>query len=133
MKYMLDTNILIYARNEKTEIVKEKFEKHNGNDICISAITLAELEYGVERSKCVYQNRMAMIKFLSGIPVIPFDDLAARHYGEIRSYLQAKGIVIGGNDMLIAAQARAKGMILVTNNTREFSRVPDLQIEDWSI
>lgn len=133
MKYMLDTNTLIYARNESKEAARKRFTEHEGKDICISAITLAELEYGVANSQFIEQNRKAMMKFLSVVPVIPFDDMAARHYGEIRTYLKKNGIIIGANDMLIAAHARAKGLILVTNNTREFIRVPDLQIEDWSI
>jgi len=131
-KYMLDTNILIYAKNENPEVAKSKFDKHNGKDICISAITQAELEYGVSRSSFVEENRQAMIEFLSVIPVISFDDMDARHYGDIRAHLEKKGIVIGGNDMLIAAHARSKGLILVTNNTREFCRVPGLKVEDWS-
>ena len=133
MKYMLDTNILIYAKNEDSEIAKKKFTKHEGNDICISSITLAELEYGVEKSSYIEKNRLALMKFLSKVPVIPFDDMAARHYGEIRAYLERKGNIIGANDMLIAAHARSKGLILVTNNTREFSRVPSLKLDDWSI
>ena len=133
MKYMLDTNILIYAKNEKKEKLKEKFEKHKGKDICISAITLAELEYGVANSKYVKQNTEALLKFLIAIPVISFDDMAARYYGDIRAYLQRNGIVIGGNDMLIAAHAKSQGMVLVTNNTGEFCRVPGLRVEDWSL
>lgn len=132
-KYMLDTNILIYAKNENPEEAKLKFDKHNGKDICISAITQAELEYGVSKSLFIEQNREAMLEFLSAVPIISFDDMAARHYGEIRAYLERNGIIIGANDLLIAAHARAQGLILVTNNTREFCRVPDLKIEDWSI
>ena len=131
MKYMLDTNTLIYARNESKEAARKRFTEHEGKDICISAITLAELEYGVANSQFIEQNRKAMMKFLSVVPVIPFDDMAARHYGEIRTYLKKNGIIIGANDMLIAAHAKSLNITLVSNNLKEFERVDGLKLENW--
>ena len=132
MKYMLDTNIIAYAKNNRPEIVLEKFQQHKPEDMCISAITLAELEYGVWNSSRPEQNRTALMMFLSGIQILPFEGEAAREYGVIRADLKKKGVPIGANDLLIAAHAKAAGLTLVTNNTREFERVEGLSIENWA-
>ena len=132
MKYMLDTNIIAYAKNNRPEIVLEKFQQHKPEDMCISAITLAELEYGVWNSSRPEQNRTALMMFLSGIQILPFEGEAAREYGVIRADLKKKGVPIGANDLLIAAHAKAAGLTLVTNNTREFERVKGLSIENWA-
>ena len=92
---------------------------------------MAELEYGVSKSSQPDKNRLALSTLLSGIRVVPFDSNAAREYGDIRADLERQGIVIGGNDMLIAAQARAMDLILVTNNQREFERIKGLRTENW--
>ena len=132
MKYMLDTNIIAYAKNNRPEAVLQKFQKYSPADLSISAIALGELEYGVCNSSKPAQNRLALIMFLSGISVLPFDSLAAREYGEIRADLKRKGTPIGANDLMIAAHARALGLTLVTNNTREFERVKGLLLENWA-
>lgn len=132
MKYMLDTNIIAYAKNNRPEIVLEKFQQHKPEDMCVSAITLAELEYGVWNSSRPEQNRTALMLFLSGIQVLPFEGEAAIEYGAIRADLKKKGIPIGANDLLIAAHAKAAGLTLVTNNTREFERVEGLKLENWA-
>ena len=133
MKYMLDTNMIAYAKNRRPACVLDQILKHEPSEICISSITMAELEYGIFNSTKPAQNRNALMMFLSGIAVVPFDSSAALEYGEIRYNLKSQGIIIGGNDMLIAAHARSLDLILVTHNTKEFTRVPDLKLEDWAI
>ena len=132
MTYMLDTNICIYAIKNKPEQVLRRLEDNMQYGLCISAITLAELEHGVEKSLFPERNRAALMQFISILDVLPFDDLAAVKYGEICAHLQKIGKPIGTMDMLIAGHAKAEHMILVTNNVREFERVPDLEIENWA-
>ena len=131
MKYMLDTNICIYIIKHRPEEVIQKFMEHDPDDICISAITYAELVHGVEKSQAKEKNRVALMVLLSEIQIVPFDDLAAQSYGEIKAGLQKKGTPIGPMDTLIAAHAKAMNLTLVTNNTKEFVRVDGLKLEDW--
>ena len=131
MKYMLDTNICIYIIKHQPENVIRKFMEHDSEDICISAITYAELAHGVEKSQSREKNRIALMVLLSEIQIVPFDDLAAQIYGEIKADLQKKGTPIGPMDTLIAAHAKAMNLTLVTNNTKEFVRVDGLKLEDW--
>ena len=132
MKYMLDTNICIYAIKNKPESVIRKILSQNPEDLCISVVTYAELMHGVEKSQAVEKNRIAMSLFLSAITVLDFDGEAAEAYGQIRAELERKGTPIDPMDLLIAGHARSQGLILVTNNTREFARVTGLRIEDWT-
>jgi len=129
---MLDTNIVAYAKNNRPEIVLERMGQFEPGDLCVSSITLAELEYGVFNSSNPDRNQLALTLFLANIEVVPFGDDAAVEYGRIRADLRRKGTPIGANDLLIAAHAKALGMTLVTNNTREFSRVEGLALEDWA-
>lgn len=131
MKYMLDTNICIYVIKHKPDAVIRRFLTHPPEEMCISAITYAELMHGVEKSMAVEKNRLALSLFLSPITILEFDGQAAEEYGRIRGDLEKKGTPIGVMDMLIAGHARAKGLTLVTNNTREFCRVEDLSVENW--
>ena len=130
---MLDTNICIYLMKRKYESVSEKFneEIQNQREVYISSITLAELEHGVQKSDCPEKNQLALLQFLAGVTILYFDDSAAIEYGKIRAYLEKRGTPIGIMDMLIAAHARVNGLTLVTNNTREFERVPNLDLENW--
>ena len=105
-RYMLDTNIVAYAKNNRPSCVLETLLKHDPSEICISAITMAELDFGVFNSSDPQKNRMALMMFLSGITVLSFDKAASLEYGSIRHYLKTNGILIGGNDLLIAAHAR---------------------------
>ena len=130
--YMLDTNICIYAIKNKPEQVLQRLQENLSKGLCISAITLAELEHGVEKSANPEKNQMALIQFLSILDILPFDDLAATEYGNICAHLQKQGTPIGTMDMLIAGHARAENLILVTNNVREVKRVPNLCIENWA-
>ena len=132
MKYMMDTNICIYAIKNKPESVIRKILSQNPEDLCISVVTYAELMHGVEKSQAVEKNRIAMSLFLSAITVLDFDGEAAEVYGQIRAELERKGTPIGPMDLLTAGHARSQGLILVTNNTREFARVTGLRIEDWT-
>lgn len=132
MKYMMDTNICIYAIKSKPESVIRKILSQNPEDLCISVVTYAELMHGVEKSQAVEKNRIAMSLFLSAITVLDFDGEAAEAYGQIRAELERNGTPIGPMDLLIAGHARSQGLILVTNNTREFARVTGLRIEDWT-
>lgn len=132
MKYMLDTNICIYTIKHKPETVVKNFLKHDPDEICISAITYAELMHGVEKSEAKERNRVAITMFLSSISILEFNNSAAEEYGRIRAELEKKGTPIGPMDLLIAGHARSEKLILVTNNTREFLRVKNLEVEDWT-
>lgn len=132
MTYMLDTNICIYVMKNRPEKVLERFRKELDNGICISSITLAELEYGMKHSSNPVKNEQSLLKFLLPLSILLFGPAAASAYGEIRAYLQRRGTPIGSLDMLIAGHARAEDLILVTNNIREFERVPDLKLENWA-
>lgn len=132
MKYLLDTNICIYAAKKQPKEIAEKLaEVSRRNTVSISAISVAELEYGAAKSGNPRKNREALMKFLGPFNVEPFQEEAAAFYGAVRADLEAAGKPIGGNDLLIAAQALAGDFILVTNNVREFSRVSGLKIENW--
>jgi tRNA(fMet)-specific endonuclease VapC len=128
---MLDTNICIYIIKKKPENVLVQLKKHRDDGIFISAITLAELEFGNENSLHKEQNRVALIEFLTIIDVHYFDENAAKEYGIIRKDLKNKNSIIGPLDMLIGAHARSLNMTLVTNNVNEFERIKDLKIENW--
>lgn len=132
MKYMLDTNICIYVIKHKPPEVIKNFLQHDPDDMCISSITYGELMHGVEKSQATERNRLAVTLFLSAISILPFDSRAAEEYGRIRADLEKKGTPIGPMDMLIAGHARSEGLIIVTNNTREFCRVAELEAEDWT-
>ena len=133
LRYMLDTNTIIDAKNRRPVCVLERLLRHDPSEIAISVITLAELEFGNAKSSNPQRNKLAMMLFLSEIKVLPLDERVAFEYGDIRYKLQKQGIIIGGNDLLIAAHARAFDLTLVTNNTREFSRVNGLKIENWNL
>ena len=112
--------------------MRKNFLKHDPDDLCISSITYGELMHGVEKSQMAERNRVAITLFLSAISILPFDHYAAEEYGKVRADLEKKGTPIGPMDMLIAGHARSEGLILVTNNTREFFRVEGLEVEDWT-
>jgi tRNA(fMet)-specific endonuclease VapC len=111
--------------------LRAKVKRHLGKDLCISAVTYGELEYGIRKSAAPERNRVAVTQLLLGIRILPFDDMAAEQFGDIFADLEWKGLRIGDRDMMIAGHARALGCTLVTNNTREFCRVQGLRVEDW--
>lgn len=131
MRYMLDTNICIYLIKHKPLQVFEKLQEHNPDEICISTVTYAELVHGVEKSKAVERNRLALTILLSNIEILDFDMKAAEEYGRIRADLEKKGTPIGPLDMMIAGHAKSLGYTIVTNNVGEFKRVEGLQYENW--
>ena len=131
MTYMLDTNICICAMKNKLEQVLQRLKKELNSGVCISSITLAELEHGMKHSSNPVKNEQALLRFLVPLSILPFGTAAASEYGEIRAHLQRSGTPIGPLNMLIAAHARAEDMILVTNNVCKFECVPDLAVENW--
>ncbi|HSW70316.1 MAG TPA: type II toxin-antitoxin system VapC family toxin [Gammaproteobacteria bacterium] len=131
MIYMLDTNTCIYIIKKHPEKALKRFKTLDIGDICISSITFAELLFGVHKSQHQQKNKTALEEFTAPLEIVPFNEDAANHYGRIRAYLEKKGMPIGSLDTMIAAHARCMDLILVTNNKKEFSRVPHLNIEDW--
>lgn len=131
MKYMLDTNICIYAMKNKPEKVLQRLKNEINEGVCISSITLAELEYGMKHSSNPAKNEQALLRFLVPLSVLPFGAAAASEYGEIRTFLQKQGTPIGSLNMLIAGHAKAEEITLVTNNVQEFEKVPLLELENW--
>ncbi|MCF6180051.1 MAG: type II toxin-antitoxin system VapC family toxin [Geopsychrobacter sp.] len=128
---MLDTNICIYIIKQKPPVVLERFREYQVGDIGISSITLAELHYGVAKSQYREKNLAALEEFIIPLEILSFDEQASHTYGEIRAGLESAGTPIGAMDLLIAAHAVALGVTLVTNNTREFVRVPNLAVANW--
>jgi len=131
LKYLLDTNIVIYTMKNRPQRVKRRFQEHHGR-MAISAVTLGELVFGAEHSQQVERNLADIESFVARLDVLPFNNTAAYHFGQIRAALYRIGRPIGPYDMMIAGHARANGLILITNNTNEFERVPGLLIDDWS-
>lgn len=130
LKYMLDTNIIIYTIKNRPEQVRQAFKQHE-NQMCISAITFGELIYGTERSTQPERNLADVEGLVARLEVAPFEEHAAEHFGQLRAELYRIGKPIGPYDMMIAAHARSMGLILITNNMKEFERVPGLRIENW--
>lgn len=130
LKYLLDTNIVIYVIKQRPIEVLATFNQQHGR-MAISAITLAELIHGAEKSQFPARNLAVVEDFSSRLQVLPYTDNAAMHYGSIRAALERIGQPIGVNDLHIAAHARSQGLVLVSNNLREFERVPGLLMENW--
>ncbi len=131
MRYLLDTNICIYLINKRPAKILERFQRVELGDIGVSSVTVAELAYGVAKSGSD-RNRAALEGFLLPLEIADFDQMAAWKFGEIRSALERAGMPIGPYDMQIAAHALALGCTVVTNNMREFQRVPGLKTENWA-
>ena len=132
MKYMLDTNICIYAIKHKPEKVFRKLRKTDPEDVCISSVTYAELVHGVEKSAAKERNRIALTLLLSNIEIMSFDTKAAEEYGKVRADLENRGEVIGPLDLMIAGHAKSLNCTLVTNNINEFQRVKGLKTANWA-
>lgn len=131
LKYMLDTNIVIFTIKNRPAQVREAFKRHQGQ-LCVSTVTVGELVYGAERSAQVERNLADVEGFLARVEVAAFDTGAATHFGQLRAELYRIGRPIGPYDMMIAGHARSLGLTLVTNNQREFERVPGLRTDDWT-
>jgi len=131
-RYMLDTDTCSYIMKRSNSSVLKRLQKVDPKDVCISVITKSELLYGVELSPRRQQDEAALDAFLRHVEILDFPDKAALDYAGIRADLKKRGSMIGANDLLIAAHARSLGFILITNNTREFSRVHGLHIDNWA-
>jgi tRNA(fMet)-specific endonuclease VapC len=131
LNYLLDTNIVIYTMKNRPQRVRMRFRQHDGR-MGISTITLGELVFGAERSQQVERNLADIEAMAARLELLPFDEKAAYHFGQIRAALYRMGRPIGPYDMMIAGQARSLGLTLVTNNIKAFERVPGLLLEDWS-
>lgn len=130
LKYLLDTNIIIYTIKSRPQEVRQAFKQHQGQ-MAISTITWGELVFGAERSTQSERNQADIDNMAARLDVLTFDDKAATHFGQIRAELYSQGKPIGPYDMMIAGHARSQGLILVTNNTKEFERVSGLRLENW--
>jgi tRNA(fMet)-specific endonuclease VapC len=129
--YLLDSNICIYIINKNPINVVNNIKKLKPTQVKLSAISIGELEYGIYKSKAIEKNRKALYDFVSAFDILPFDDNDAEVFGLIHADLEKRGQVIGPYDMQIAAQAITRDLILATNNTKEFSRISELKIENW--
>jgi tRNA(fMet)-specific endonuclease VapC len=130
LQYMLDTNTCIHVIKNYPERLRQRFNRH-GEQLCISSITLAELRFGAEKSARRVENLQEIEIFAARVEVLSFGSAAAAHYGEIRAELERAGKPVGVHDMLIGAHARSEGLIIVTRNLKEFSRISGLRAEDW--
>jgi len=131
LTYMLDTNICIYVMKNYPPTLQDKFNSL-AEQICISSITLGEVHYGAEKSARRADNLTAIEHFVARLDVLPFDAKAAAHYGQVRAELALKRTPCGPHDMQIGGHARSEGLIVVTNNLREFSRMPGVRVENWA-
>ena len=131
--YLLDTNTCIQFLNGRSLLVEAQFRAHSQNQLKLYSIVKAEMLYGAARSAHPDRTLAFMERFFAGYDSIPFDDAAAASYGRIRQDLAAAGTPIGPNDLLVAAIALSRNLVLVSHNTREFSRVPGLRLEDWEL
>ena len=130
--YLIDTNIIIYAIKNTYPSLNAKLLKIITDDICISAVTIGELEYGIAKSHWGERNKRITKTFIANFNILPFDAQDAICFGKIRNFLTKRGAPIGYYDLMIASQAVAKKLTLITHNTREFCRVPNLLVEDWT-
>lgn len=131
LKYMLDTNIVIYTIKNRPEQIREAFKRHE-NQMCISAVTQGELIYGAARSSQPERNIADIEGLVARLEVVPFERHASEHFGQLRAELYCIGRPIDPYDMMIAGHARAMGLILVTNNIKEFAHLPGLRLENWA-
>lgn len=131
LKFMLDTNICIFTIKNRPQEVRSAFKQHHGQ-MSISTVTLMELIFGAERSAHPERNLADVESFAARLEVLKYDQEAAAHTGELRAELARQGRPIGPYDHMIAGHARSRGLIIVTNNRREFDRVPGLRVDDWT-
>ncbi len=131
MKFMLDTNTCIYIIKRKPPDVIERFKLTEISQIGISSITMSKLLYGVSKSSKPEQNQIALMQFVAPLEILPYSDETAQYYGDLRAHLEKQGTPIGSLDMLIAAHALSIACTLVTNNEKEFIRIPNLKIDNW--
>ncbi len=131
IKYLIDTNICIYIMNKRPIGIIHKFKLFDVGEIGVSTITVSELQYGVSRSKNRKLNKQRIKEFLSPLEILPYDEIAAGIYGDIRLQLEKRGEPIGPLDLLIAAHALSRNLVLISNNEKEFKRIKKLKVENW--
>ena len=131
MKYLLDTNVCVDYLTGRFQSVVERVQRSSPDELCVSSVVAAELRYGAEKSAHRRQNHARLEVFLTEMPVADFDARAASAYGRLRTELERAGAAIGPNDMLIGAHSVSLGLVLVTDNTREFRRIKGLRVENW--
>jgi tRNA(fMet)-specific endonuclease VapC len=133
IRYLLDTNICIYIAKGQPPGVRQRFERHTLGSLVMSTVTVGELRFGAEKSQARERALATIEQLTHTIEPRDLPVAAAEHYGDIRAHLQRHGQPIGNNDLWLAAHARAEGWVLVSNNTREFERVPGLRLENWAV
>ena len=129
--YLLDTNVCIYFMKNTYPLLTQRLLSHDPSELLISSLTVLELEYGAEKSNWGDKTRQKMAMFLAPFTILPFETNDALSAARIRAYLERHGIIIGAYDIQIAAQGLSRGLTVVTHNTGEFSRIPELKLEDW--
>jgi tRNA(fMet)-specific endonuclease VapC len=132
MKYLLDTDTCSYVMRQSSAVLLERFKRISSSDAAISVITQGELQAGLAKKPEASQLRQRLERLNAVLPTVALPELAAFSYAQIRQHLERKGQIIGANDLWIAAHALAANLTLVTNNTREFARIPGLKLENWT-
>lgn len=132
MTFLLDTNICVFLIRNKSESLRAQIRSQPVGEIGVSAITESELRFGADKSSNPSNNHAVLDRFFLTLPVLAFDSGCSLYYGRVRAFLEKKGTPIGSLDTLIASHAMSAGLTLVTNNTREFKRVPGLRVVDWT-
>ena len=131
IKYLIDTNICIYIMNKRPIAIIHKFKQFEVGAIGVSTITVSELQDGVSKSKKRKLNEQRLEEFLAPLEILPYDEIAASIYGDIRLQLERYGVSIGPLDLLIAAHTLSRNLVLITNNEKEFKRIKSLKVENW--
>ncbi len=132
MRFMLDTNVCVDLIRKKNDRILRRMKRRNPEELCVSSVTLSELEYGAAKSGNPDRNRLALAEFMTPLAVVPYDDAVAPVYGRVRAALEKAGTPIGPLDMMIAAHALSLGLTVVTDNEREFCRVAGLKVQNWA-
>ena len=132
IKYLIDTSICIYIMNKRPVNIIHKFKQFDVGEIGVSTITVSELQYGIAKSNNRKVNKQRLEEFLSPLELLPYDEIAANTYGDIRYQLETRGQPIGPLDLLIAAHALSLKLVLITNNEKEFKRIRNLKVENWT-
>ena len=132
MRFMLDTDTCINLIRKRSDKILARLKRRRPEDVCVSAVTLSELEYGAAKSAAPAKNRLALMEFMTPIGVVPYDDTVAESYGLVRAEIEGMGTPIGPLDTMIAAHAVSLGLIVVTGNEGEFCRVSGLKVQNWA-
>jgi tRNA(fMet)-specific endonuclease VapC len=132
MSYMLDTSTCVYLIRKRDDLILRRMKRRSPDELCVSSVTLSELEYGAAKSANPEKNRLALAEFMTPLNIFPYDDAVAPVYGRVRATLEKEGTPIGPLDTMIAAHALSLGLTVVTDNEREFRRVAGLKVQNWA-